>query len=292
MPERAQGGEAACSRTEALQQTLQEGLDALIAEMGSGVSPRLTHYLEFMAQFHEYSAGNQILIYMQRPNATHVAGYKAWEKLGYHVAKGERGIQILAPMTRRIRVVDDLTGEELVLAAPTGGFRVVHVFDAAQLSPRDRAARSLPAFYTPLGHDHAVLAARLEEAIRMDGIAVGEEPHLRRSVQGVSHGGSIGLKPGLDGTNKALVLIHEWGHEILHQRAYAAAPKPRGIKECEAEATAYLVAHHFGLYNPFTSDYLQNWGNTPSTLYSQLKDIQQASAYIITRIERPVPSDQ
>jgi antirestriction protein ArdC len=87
--------------------------------------------LEVAARFHTYSANNQLLIYLQWPQATRVAGYRAWQRLGRQVRKGERGIQILAPR-RRVRAVETEDSDEPERVQVLTGFRVVHVFDVSQ----------------------------------------------------------------------------------------------------------------------------------------------------------------
>src|SRR5689334_15898940 len=89
--------------------TIRQGVQSLLAEMQQGKSERLQHYLDFCARFHRYSFHNQILIQMQCPNATHVAGYRKWQEMGYQVRQGETGIVILAPRpyTRRQGVTEE-----------------------------------------------------------------------------------------------------------------------------------------------------------------------------------------
>jgi hypothetical protein len=77
------------------------------------------------------SFGNTLLIYIQRPDASHVAGYRAWSSLGRYVRPGEKGIAIMAPIARRVRVQDDQDEVTVVTSSPRA-FKVVHVFDVAQ----------------------------------------------------------------------------------------------------------------------------------------------------------------
>src|SRR5579875_2174979 len=82
-----------------LRSVVDRGVENLLAELEQGRSERLEQYLTFTSRFHRYSFSNQMLIFQQCPNATHVAGYRTWQKLDYHVAKGQKGIRILAPRT-------------------------------------------------------------------------------------------------------------------------------------------------------------------------------------------------
>src|SRR6185369_2128265 len=93
------------------------------------------------------------------------------------------------------------------------GFITTHVFDASQLA--NTADKPLPAFFTPLGDDQPALYARLVEVVTQDSIAVQEED--TGSAQGLSTGGRIAIRTGLDSRNKLLTLIHEYTHELLHR---------------------------------------------------------------------------
>ena len=100
MPERAYHDPK--ERLDKTMERLKEGVDEIFE------SGRYQEYLSVMSRFHRYSINNTILIALQRPDATHVAGYSAWrDKFGRQVRKGERGIDIIAPVTRKIRRVPD-----------------------------------------------------------------------------------------------------------------------------------------------------------------------------------------
>ena len=87
--------------------------------------------LEVAARFHTYSINNQLLIYLQCPQATRVCGYRAWQRVGRQVRKGERGIQILAPC-RRVKALESEVSDEPERVQVLTGFRVVRVFDISQ----------------------------------------------------------------------------------------------------------------------------------------------------------------
>lgn len=84
-----------------LQQLGKQAIDQLIAALEAGRSDQLKAYLAMLAQFHRYSWGNVLLIHAQFPSASHVAGYRAWQRLGRQVRRGARAIFILAPIVRR-----------------------------------------------------------------------------------------------------------------------------------------------------------------------------------------------
>jgi N-terminal domain of anti-restriction factor ArdC len=251
------------------------GVRQLLEEMQQGKSERIGRYLEFTARFHRYSVNNQMLIYLQCPHATFVAGYRKWQEMGYQVAQGQKGIRILAP--RPYQVTDEETEE----THDRIRFVSVAVFDVSQLANVEE--NPLPVFFTPLADDQQEISARLTQVMEEDNIQVGEES--TGLAQGYSSSGHVGVRVGMDSTNRVLTLIHEYAHELLHWDAEGKRQETR-VKECHAEAVSYVVAHHFGIHNPFSSDYLQNWGNTPKDLLEELDTVRRTAAYIIDRIEK------
>lgn len=251
------------------------GIRQLLQEMQQGQSGRLAEYLAFSARFHRYSVHNQMLIFLQCPHATFVAGYRKWQEMGYQVAKGEKGIRILAP--RPHRVIDEETQETREIVR----FASVTVFDVSQLA--DVEDKPLPLFFTPLADDQQELSARLIRAMEEDNIQVAEAPI--GLTQGYSARGRVRVREGMDSTNKFLTLLHEYAHEILHWTAEGKGQESK-VKECHAEAVSYVAAHYWGLRNPFSSDYLQHWGNTPKDLLAELDTVRRTATYIIERIEK------
>ena len=112
--------------TEEARKVSDDALGKLMDALERGQSDGLKVYLRVMARFHRYSWGNCLLIGVQRPDATHVAGFHTWLKLGRHVRKGEKGIVILAPMVSRRKNGDELSEDD---ATHVFGFRAAHVFD-------------------------------------------------------------------------------------------------------------------------------------------------------------------
>lgn len=251
------------------------GIRQLLQEMQQGKSERLAQYLAFTSRFHRYSVNNQILIWLQCSQATFVAGYRKWQELGYQVDRGQKGIRILAP--RPYHVTDEETQETREVVRFVGVF----VFDVSQLSNVED--KPLPLFFTPLADDQAELSASLVRVMEEDRIHVQEgTPGL---AQGFSGRGRVGIREGMDSTNRFLTLVHEYAHELLHWSADGKRQELK-VKECHAEAVSYIVAHHFGIHNPFSSDYLQHWGNTPQDLLAELDTVRRTAAYVIERVEK------
>lgn len=268
--------ESSSNKERDLQDRIEEGVGQLLTELQQGSSARLEQYLAFAARFHRYSFANQLLIHSQCPEATYVAGYRKWQELGYQVAAGAQAIRIFAP--RPYKVKNSETGEE----EERIGFRPVGVFDASQLANREE--RPLPSFFTPLSDNRQGLYDRLAGVVRGAGIVIKEE--RLSSSQGYSASGRITLREGLDSTNRFLTLLHEYTHELLHWGT-GQKDRPREVKECHAEAVAFVVALHFGVHNPFSADYLHNWGTTPKELLAELEVVRRTAAYIIEQMGAP-----
>ncbi len=121
---------------------IKQAVDYLIRQIEAGKSETLAAYLTAMARFHNYSFGNIVAIARQRPTATRVAGFGTWKEMGRFVKRGERGIQILAPMIGYRRKNTDAVQNtdadgNVKQPAVLIGFRAVHVFDVAQTEGED-----------------------------------------------------------------------------------------------------------------------------------------------------------
>ena len=117
-------------KSEEIKKFTTQATDQLIAALNEGRSETLTQYLAAMARFHRYSLGNIMLIASQKRDATQVAGFRTWNKLGRFVKKGEKGIFVLAPiMRRKTESPDNLELKESTIPA---SFRPVYVFDISQ----------------------------------------------------------------------------------------------------------------------------------------------------------------
>ncbi len=280
--------ERAQDKRSELHATMQAGVQALLTELRQGKSERLLACLNFGAKFHRYSPNNQHLILLQCMRRgiepEYVAGFTTWKRLNYAVKKGEKGIAILAPRPFSVKktVDGEETGEEQHFLA----FRIVYVFADTQVEPLKEGMPPFPEFFTPLQGDHEHLFNRLAEVVREDGIALAER--ALGGAQGMSLKGRVLLTTGLDSTRKFLVLIHEYAHELLHK----GVSLDKTVKECQAEAVSYIVAHHFGVHNPFSSDYLQMWGNDEQTLLAEIETVQRTASTIIDRMEQPFVSEQ
>jgi antirestriction protein ArdC len=255
--------------------TLSEtAIARLMDALERGESAALRIYLGAMSRFHRYSWGNVLLICSQRPEATHVAGFHAWLKMGRRVRKGEKGLVILAPMVGRKKADDTLTEDEQTRLF---GFRAAHVFDVSQTD-----GEPLPKLATVKG-DPKDYAARLEQFVTGRSIVLEYDSTITPAL-GLSQGGKITLMPGLPPAELFAVLVHEVAHELLH-RGDRRAETTRTVRETEAEAVAFVVCEAIGLdTNTASADYIRLYSGDKATLAESLQFIQSTAGAILTAI--------
>ena len=263
-------------RTNEEKQLVPQALDALASAIEKGESQQLKAYLVTLARFRRYSVGNVLLIGMQRPGATRVAGVRAWNKLGRHVKQGEKGIRIYAPIVWRKK--DNKQGsEEGDDADELVRFRSVCVFDMAQTD-----GRPLPAFAQARG-EPGEYTDRLMALAASRGIEV-EFSDALVSAHGLSAGGKILVRKGLSAAEKFSVLAHELAHELLH-RDEDEEPLSRTVRETEAEAVAFVVCQAVGVEAmSAAADYIRLYRGSKETRLESLQRIREAAVEIIAAI--------
>ena len=186
----------------------KEAVDFLVAALESGRSEVLTAYLEAMAKFHTYSFGNVMLIARQKPDATNVAGLRAWNSLGRFVKRGEKGIFILAPMIGKKRSEEEATTE--VDKKSNGehhlyGFRAVYVFDISQTEGKELAT------LTEVSGDVTGYRERLFKFVETQNVELSFSQQIA-PAKGLSHGGKITLLSGMQAAEEFSTLVHEMAH--------------------------------------------------------------------------------
>lgn len=267
-------------RPAAMSAAIDAAVGRLAEQLAGGHTQGFLDYLAFTSRFHAYSAGNVMLIMLQKPDATRVAGMGRWNTLGYRVRKGERALFVWCPILRKVRDADTgLVGEELV------GFRPGPVFDASQLDGLDE--RPLPSPFPEQPDDVEGLYHDLAGKIRAAGISVEEKP-LPSGTQGVSQGGEITINTGMGSRQRVAVLLHELAHELGHHGP-DQAQHTREQKELEAEAVAFVVAAVLGLEIPSSADYVLNWHGSPEQLKASLGVIQRLTKACLA-IAKPTSS--
>ena len=256
------------NQNEKTRTTIEKAVEKLSTALEGGQSETLKQYLAMLGKFHRYSAGNSLLIWSQKPSATHVAGFHTWKRMGRSVKKGEKGITILAPIIRKqTETVEEDEKEHIY------GFRTAYVFDVAQTQGKD-----LPEFASVTGNCGSHLK-RLKKAIVKSGIRL-EYSEAIGPAFGLSHGGKITIKKGLAKAEEFSVLVHEFAHELLHHKGNDGT---KTVRETEAEAVAYVVCQAAGLETSTASnDYIQLNNGGKETLLESLERIQQAAHEILT----------
>jgi antirestriction protein ArdC len=267
-------------RSTPVQQLIHQAVESLIQQLEAGKSDALTAYLAAMARFHRYSFGNILAIARQCPTGTRVAGYQTWKQLGRHVKKGEKGIQIFAPMVskRRRNDTDALESAENPHPVITG-FRPVYVWDQSQTDGCD-----VPEFNHTVSGEVGSHRDRLIDFLAQQNIALEYNENIAPAL-GVSYGGRIALLPGQSSAEEFATLTHEVAHELLH-RSERRMSTTKTVRETEAEAVAFIVGHATGLeMGTNSSDYIQLYAGDAPLLTERLELIQTTSAKILAAIQ-------
>src|SRR5262245_55344898 len=259
------------------QESARERLDQALGELAE--SEQWKSWLATRAKFHRYSLNNTLLIAWQRPDATSVAGYNAWQDLGWQVRKGEKGIGILAPITVREKLE---SGEVDPDGRSYTRFRTVYVFDHAQTEPivarcDDPACRfrSRPRYFTDAAdaaaHEHATVPVEalpvappcrvldtdsgltdLSDALGGHALASGIEiaredtggrgnGYIDRATKRIVLGTHLGRDASIKTLIHELAHWHDLGTEGNYERADA---------EIVAESVAFVVADAYGSDTP------------------------------------------
>lgn len=284
-------------------QEITEKLEQGIKELFE--SEKYKTYLNTMSKFHNYSFNNTMLIAMQKPDATLVAGFKAWQKnFDRHVKKGEKGIRILAPAPYKIKEeqekLDPVTGEimldkngmpiteEVEIKIPA--FRVVPVFDVSQTDGKE-----LP----DIGVNELSGSVEDYEDFMQALTEVSPVPITYEDIDGDAKGyfhttdHRIAIQEGMSQSQTVKTAIHEVAHAKLHDREQnqdidAVLDKDRNTKEVEAESVAYTVCQHFGIdTSDYSFGYIAGWSSDRDMkeLKSSLDTIRKTTSELITGIE-------
>lgn len=288
---------------------MSEQLDAAMQRLSEGVaslraSSGWKAWLDVAATMPNYSLNNQLLIVMQKPDATMVAGFNRWKELGRHVRKGQTSIRILAPCTRKVDVLnpdhtvkkDPATGKAIT-ANQVVGFRAVPVFDVSQTD-----GDPIPEMPRPVlleGQAPAGLWDALADQVREAGF------ELSRAENAMTLGGangvtdyasrSVRIRADVSDAQAVKTLAHELGHVLLHDPDGASwKVQCRGEKEVEAESVAYLIAAHAGLdASEYTFGYVAGWAtSTDDNVLVKVADrIRSTAITVITKLETAMSTE-
>jgi hypothetical protein len=222
--------------------------------------PAWRRMLEVAARFHRYSPNNVLLIGLQRPDATRVAGYHTWREVGRQVRKGETGIAILAPVTRRRDPeVDDAPTDPASESRVLRGFRVTHVFDVSQTDgePLPEVNPALLGGSAPFGVWECLL-----DQVEAAGYSFGYADIAPANGRTDFAARTVVLRGDLTGAQSVKTLAHELAHVLLHEPDVLPAGFTRARAEVEAESVAYVVCAAHGLdAGDYTVPYVAGWAD-------------------------------
>lgn len=273
---------------------LEQGLENLFQ------SENYKNYLKTMSKFTTYSLNNTLLIAMQKPDATTVAGYSKWTKLNRHVVKGSKAIKIIAPCPYKKKVEKDVTDAdgqtvmgkndkpikektEKVLM----GFKIVNVFDYSQTEgePLPEIVHKLDG--TVDGYTDFLDALKQFSPVSID----------FKSIEGSANGyyhladKNIIIDDGMSQIMNCKTAIHEITHALLHDRDNGLekdALPDKETKEIQAESVAYTVCQYYGIdSSDYSFGYIAGWssGRDLKELKSSLEIIRQTAQIIITGVD-------
>ena len=282
-------------------QELTDKLERGLTELFNSDSYK--NYLSTMSKFHNYSFNNTLLIAMQKPEASLVAGYKAWQKnFDRHVNKGEKAIRILAPAPYKIKEerdkIDPVTQEllldkdgnpqkeEVEITIPA--FRAVSVFDVAQTDGKpipELAAKELLSDVEGYQDMIRAVEAISPVPIELEEIAGDSKGYYDREAK------RIAVQENMSESQTLKTMIHEVAHSKLHSKEVEQdeqMKKDRNTKEVEAESIAYTVCQHFGIdTSDYSFGYIAGWssGRDTKELRSSMDTIRRTASELITGIE-------
>ncbi|MDP3880176.1 MAG: ArdC family protein [Dehalococcoidales bacterium] len=267
----------------------EKKIDAVMKQLKAGVegiqdSYQFRLFLTTMAKFHDYSIGNQILIMLQKPEATRVAGFNTWKDLGRWVKKGEKGIAILAPVLPPKPKPEEKDDDDELKETEISPvyFKVVHVFDLDQTE-----GKPLPEFEVPVltGEVNQALFARLLDLMKPRDIRVSFEPrpHLEPGIKGYYIHGEIWVRPEEPRAQQLKTLVHE----IAHYYSEGVFRIPRQDAETIAESAAYVVGAHYGFDTGVRSfPYVALWARDKKVLDQNLNSIRRVAGTILEELEK------
>jgi antirestriction protein ArdC len=250
-----------------------------LAEGLENARSRWSEFLKAAARFHRYSFRNQLLIFAQSPNATHVAGYNVWRSLKRQVRRGETGIQIMAPRAGK----NTETGETEVR-----GFHASYVFDIAQTD-----GEALPEAPKVVFSDGECPTARgyfaqLQNKLEQQGLRVELAP-FPDATGGMYSGktGVIQINQSSGAVRRLGTLVHEAAHALMHFRGQPGEPERYELRELEAESVTAIVCAHLGIERQSAFDYLASWRADTAALAQFADRITSTARQLIAILEPP-----
>ena len=261
-------------------------------------------YLDFCSRLPRYSLNNQILIMLQKPDATMCQSFTGWKEMGRFVKKGEKGIRVLAPAPYKVereqdkldingKPVLDWDGEPVkeIVEVKVTAFKPVSTFDISQTE-----GDPVPQF----GVDELIGTvegyATLMEAIKQASPVPIEFENIESGAKGYFHveENRIAIQEGMSEAQTIKTALHEASHAMLHSKEAMsgnAENKSRSQKECEAESVAFVVCQHFGVdTSEYSFPYVAGWSSDKEIpeLKASLETIRSTASALIAKIEENV----
>ncbi len=261
-------------------------------------------YLNFCAKLPRYSVNNQILIMMQKPDATMCQSFTNWKEVNRHVRKGEKGIRILAPAPYKMqkeqekvdasgKAVLDKDGEPVkeTVEVTINAFKPVSTFDISQTEGEpiptpvvDELTGSVEGYET--------LLAAIKEVVP---VPISFE-QIESGAKGFYHleENRIVVQEGMSEAQTVKTLLHEASHQALHSKEAmdsAGEKKSKNQKETEAESVAYVVCQHYGIdTSDYSFPYVATWSADKEVpeLKASLDTIRRTASELIVKIDEKV----
>ena len=289
-----QNSEVPESKMDTIMNSLERGVHEIFT------SEKYHIYLNTMSKFHNYSFNNTLLIAMQRPDATLVAGYQTWKKkFNRQVQRGEKGIKIIAPAPikekRRVEKVDEETQEIVIgddgqpeteiVERITPRFRVTTVFDVSQTE-----GEPLPTLGTTELEGNVVIYEDFMKGLEELSPVPFRFEDIGNGAKGYYSEKYIAIQRDMSNAQTMKTAVHETAHAILHDRDIMqenGVSKDRTTKEVEAESVAYVVCSHFGLdTSEYSFSYIAGWSSNKemSELRNSMDMIRVTSSKLIEDI--------
>lgn len=278
---------------------MAEKLEAGVKDVFQGENYKA--YLDFCAKMPRYSVNNQILIMMQKPDATMCQSFTGWKEMGRFVKKGEKGIRVMAPSPYKMekeqdkmgadgKPVLDKDGEPVkeVVEIKVNAFKPVSTFDVSQTE-----GEPVPR----LGIDELVGIVEgygtLMEAIKQASPVPISFENIESGAKGYFHveENRIAIQEGMSEAQTVKTALHEASHATLHNKEAMNADsdkKSRSQKECEAESVAYVVCQHYGIdTSEYSFPYVAGWSSDKEVpeLKASLDTIRRAASDLIVKID-------
>lgn len=290
-------------------QSSRDRLKEITASIEDGIkelfqSETYAQYLQTMSRFHHYSVNNQVLIHMQKPDATLVAGFNKWKnQFGRNVIKGEHGIKIIAPTPFKKKIEQEkldpdtqlpmldedgkIITEEKTIQIPM--YKPVTVFDVSQTE-----GKPLPQLAHDLSGNVANYDVFMEALRRSSPVPISIEV-MRGGMDGyfdLEHQ-DIAIRKGMSEVQTVSAVIHEMAHALLHNRTKDTEEKTpelsRSTEEVQAESISYAVCAYYGIATGDNSfGYIASWSKdkTLPELRESLEVISKTADGLINDIDR------